>query len=213
MSTTLVPMVRLDMARLRSQARLIAVFIAIGLGIALVSPGTGADTSGQAFIAMLPVALLSRVFPFDDATRSFTMTGTLPVSRRTVVTAHYVTALLLVLATAALLGIQALLARGNTAALLGGAVGFLVVLLVNVAVTGPLSSRGGLGAMATIVPLLVFAVLMLGVVLMPAEWRAGLTGFGMGRPWAAAGGLAAVLILVLLGSYALSVRWYDRRDL
>lgn len=207
----MLPLIYLDARRLLALLPVIGVMLAFGMvPVVLQQPQGG--TTGIAFVAMSAMVLISRLFPFDSSgSRINVLVGTLPVTRRQVIGSRYTLALLIVAITGVLIAM--LLPGTDLADKLGLTALFTVIPLISVAVTGPLSSRGGLGAVGPVLPLLCFGVLMLAAVLMPESWQQVLVGFILQAPAASAGigivGVGAVLVVSLW----LSVRWFERRDL
>lgn len=197
----------LDLRRLAVQAPFIAVFLAFGLLPIFFNQG---ETIAIAFLAMAGVVVIIRLFPFDDAARNYTLISTLPVSRRQAITARFMLGIVIVAVDAALLWL-AVLGTGTAEALL--AAGLLAaVLLLNLAITAPMASRGGLGTLGPVAPMLVFALLMAGVFWLPESWRIALLRFAVEQPTATTGLAAGLLLGLLVASYLLSVRWFERRD-
>lgn len=207
----MLPLIYLDARRLLALLPVIGVMLAFGMVPVLLQRPQG-GTTGIAFVAMSAMVLISRLFPFDSSgSRINVLVGTLPVTRRQVIGSRYTLALLIVAVTGVLIAV--LLPSIDLTDRLGITALFTVIPLISVAVTGPLSSRGGLGPVGPALPLLCFGVLMLAAVLMPESWQQVLVGFILQAPAASAGigivGVGAVLVVSLW----LSVRWFERRDL
>lgn len=99
------------------------------------------------FLVMTAVVLVSRVFPFEPSSRRpNALVGTLPVTRRQVVSARYTLALAIIAIVAALMAIVPSQAGLPERLAITGVL--TTFPLLNLAVAGPLSARGGLAQLA-----------------------------------------------------------------
>ena len=204
-------LIYLETRHIAALAPVVGVMLIFGLAPVFMRQEQG-GTVGVAFLTMTAVVLVSRVFPFEpSSSRANTLVGTLPVTRRQVVSARYALALSIILVTAALVVVIA--PEEGLPERLGMAGVVVAVPLLNLIAVGPLSSRGGFGQIGPMVPVLPFALLMLLVVFMPESWKQSLFSGILEAPVLSAILGVTLLVALIILSFLLSVRWFSRRDL
>lgn len=202
------PLISLDLRRLAAQSPIIVVMLVFGLAPRFLIDGGG--STGIAFVAMAGVVAIIRLFPFDDANRSYTLTSTLPVTRRQVIASRFLVSLGLVVVA---MGVLVIASPDLSPAGLAPSALIAVAMLLNLVVTAPMASRGGFGAYGPVLPMFVFALVMMGIVFMPPTWQVAIAGFALANPVLALGLGLVILVALVAGSFLLSVRFFERRDL
>lgn len=206
-------LLNLEYRRLIPMLPFIGLMLAAGIIPGLINPKDG--VVGLAFVSMAIMLLIVRIFPMGSAEdRANTLAATLPTRRRQVISARYtlVTGLVTLLAAVVII-ITALQPGESFGERFGVASVFIVAPLLNMVVTGPLSSRGGLGPVGPAIPMVIFAALMFTAILMPESAQQAAAEFIAQSPTLSFGIGAAVIAVLLVLSYLLSIRLFERRDL
>lgn len=199
---------RLEVGYLRPILMIVPIMMIFGLAPLLLMGQVGV---GSAFLVMLPMILIMFLFSLSDSgVGPNALLGTLPVGRRQVIVVRYMMALGIVVAAFFLVG---LVFSGDWWEKLGAASGVSSLLLFNLAAVAPLSSKGGLGGWAAMAPFMLGGILVMPIALLPEEWRASAIATIFGAPIVSALIAAFVVVALVLGSFLLSVRWFERRDL
>lgn len=189
-------------------------FYGVVVALALLTPllAPGASIVAVAMLAAVIVVIIGRIFPFEGSDAyANVLVGTLPVSRRQVVLARFLAALLLVLATACVVAV--ILAGSSGLERLSMVVAFALAPLLSLAIAGPMACSGRFGPMGAMVPRLPLLAIFVVVMLAPQAWQQHAVSYVLARPAMSAAVAGAALLLALLISLVLSIRWFDRRDL
>lgn len=138
----------LEIRRIASMLPLLGVMLIFGLMPVLLQQDQG-GVVGIVFLTMASVVLVFRLFPLDPAgERVNALVGTLPVSRRQVVVVRYALAFISIAMASCLAAV--ILPDSSSAEKLGVGAIVAAITLVNVALVGALSGRGGFGAIGPV---------------------------------------------------------------
>lgn len=210
---SLAPMVRLDIANLASYRRAALPILA---ALAFMAWSGGMSTAAV-LLYLLGFLVAMNAFTMDDSHRLPMLYGALPVSRRTVITSHYLVGVGALLASVLLVVPTALVSQasgnGGFAQEIAAGVGIVLGTSASAAVALPLVVRLGARAMAYVA----IGLMVLGALVMMAVRRLAptlldaLTVAVEHRTLAIVAGLV-LLVALWLASWRISAAWFERKD-
>lgn len=207
-----IPMLRLDLLTLGATRKLLLTYVVL----ACIFAGVGGATFALPLVAMASLVVALTLFSATEGNRLIQLYGSLPLRRRTVIRAHYLTTLAVtVVAVPVGLGIGAvgsMLRDESTEGLVTGAAGTVAMLLILLAFLIPAyvkwGARAGSFVMLLTVMVLSGAVAFGRKLPIVAEFGQRVVSFGDSLLWVLLGvGLVAQVISLLV-----STAIYERQD-
>lgn len=215
--TGLAPMLKLDALKVRSLWVLLLILLGLGVTLAAAS---GFSASLPLFV-MTALAASTSMVSQDENYRLSRLYGTLPVSRRAVITSHYLLGLGLQLATlgcalATVTGVG-LWQRSDPYLGVLAAVGAFSLAILIFAIQVPLQLRFGSQRGSLLLLGVLFATgLAIKLALdalrpSPASFES-IVSWVSGRSWALLGIAVSIQLVCLAASWLIAVRIYERQD-
>lgn len=203
-------LINLEFRRLMPLLPIAGIVLAAGVLLGMFAPSSGTHL-GIVFTVMVGTVLIGRIFPVGaNEYHVNVLVGTLPAARTQVISARYLTAMGVIVAAAGLtaaLPTSGFLPRPAAVALIAGILG------LNLVMFAPMASSGRFGNARSLVAILPYLAFAGTYAVIPQAWKDAVAFFVMNEATLSLMMAVVLLVLLVVLSWAYSVRVFSKRDL